>query len=292
MRGTKSFGIGTAFVVCVLAILLAMPVAWAVKPDWAGPQPETTEYYGYATLSDGYVITSDPGGVQYADREAPVPGQGMVEALIDVQTHELLRSRTVLGMIEKTKKKEYESPRRVDFGFDVHDDVSGTPEGAGMPVFDILDGKTPGPVHFAVCWWESSGAVDYVAFIIDDLTQTEVNNLGGTENYRTSALGHVIYYLDYWPVPDDPNGIGAPGGEYPEWTFKPELGSEDPVILYVMRTVGNGNSKGGAYQRVNLAKYVGEKRPLFKLTVQFPTAPLAPQRPKTFSTVWGEIKAR
>ena len=311
MRGAKFFGIGAALVVCILSLALVVEggfisVAEAKKPDWGGPKPETTMSYGYARLRDaaGDEITSDDG--QYIDKNVKnAGGTDEVEITTD-ENGNVVKVWAGLGSIQ------YESLRRVCFGFG----ITGTKlfEKPEYAVYDILvkceenlDGTLDGAVHLGVGYWSSEGAVDYVAFIIDPncdgthenaITQEAVNAYYSDdtdENYRSSDSGHVIYYLRFPGHPNSPCLIPAPA-DPDKWTFTFSGTEQEPVTLYVMRTVGRGKSKGGAYERVDLSEYgdlqFGLAVSLDSLSGGYPSGNTAPRKHSILSAVWGEIKAR
>ena len=309
MRGTKFFGIGAAFVTCVLALLLIGEAGFVSIAQAKGKptKPGKTVYIGYAELADvdpPYMIQSDGQWVnegediQYSDKRLTGPnmaGEDEVEITID-ENGDLAKIWTGLGSIQ------YASPRRVHFDLGIaRDRVCENPKA----VYDILvdRGTLDSTVHFGVGYWASTSVADYAVFIIDPgwddtdpaaITQEAVNTFDPddeNENYRTTDHGHVSYYLGYPGYPQPPCIAPVPvPGDSNKWTIT----CSGPVTLYVMRTVGKGKSKGGAYERVELATY----DPLpFNLTVTKVEKLAEPQNApprvrKALSVLWGEIKAQ
>lgn len=292
MRETKFFGTVMA---CVLALLLAVFAASA-KPPWAGAEKE----YGYARLTDvgPYVVWSDD-GLQYIDKNIEdADGEDEIEITINKKTGELVKSKTLLGIVNDP----YNSSRRVRFLFDIYNGAS-TTLGEGAAAYDILVwtdisrstrrdlNAGDGTVHFRVM-----DDVDDVAFIVDPgwegtdpaaITQTTVNNFypdpNDDETYKVSVNGHVIYYLDY------PSGITAEGTN-PTWTIGP---SGSPT-LYVLRQKEEPMGKSGkvrtSWERMDLATYGSIP---FQLTISLDSLEgnQAPGSLKALSTLWGKIKA-
>ncbi len=299
MRGARFFGTGAVLIVCVLFLVGELGLVSVARAK--GKPPKTTPNYGYAELTDEYpyVIWTD---VDYNDNpkgkyiDANIPGAGGEDQIeIEIDDEGIVKSGVVLGRIDQPSC----SSRRVLFKFDINacERIVESPKA----VLDILLGSgdilDDGAFHLAVMYWRSDGVVDYVAFIVDPgcdgtdegaITQEAVNDFctdDTDENYRTAVHEQVIYYLGYlgYPNPDCVEPEADP--DIPDrWTVT----CSGPVTLYVMRTVGNGKSKGGAYEKLELATYPSIP---FQLTMWL-DGQTAPRKHYNLSTTWGEVKAR
>lgn len=291
MKAEWFFVTGAVLVVCVLFLAGESGLVSVARAK--GKPPKTTPDYGYAELTDteDYFIWSDGEG-EYVDVNIP----GVVgEDQIEIDDEGIVKSGVVLGRIDQSPC----SSRRVLFKFDINacERIVESPKA----VLDILLGSgdilDEGAVHLAAMYWRSDGVVDYVAFIVDPgcdgtvegaITQEAVNGFctdDTDENYRTAVHEQVIYYLGY---PGYPNPDCVEPEADPNIPDRWMVTCSGPVTLYVMRTVGNGKSKGGAYEKLELATC--QSIPL-KLTMWL-DGQAAPGKYYNLSTAWGEIKDR